>query len=291
MEKCPFVLTFVCFDDSDIDDLKQKTLMWRSKHDELQSNLTPEQKNQLQRGRNIYDGLKLTGKEKAPKISSEQVDRATKHFNSIIQYTKGRFNVPVGDAFISLEIPQSWTISKLFHSWSTNKKDQTHLFLDIVDDDAARKLGHSLLNQGKWMFASAAGTAEKGIDNGGLTRIFLDSVWQQMGSLAVQSNSKWIKLFTVEKCGAILPKPDTVLQYDIKNSFKAAGVQVCDAGVETIFKNAQRLYRAFGRLMIHAIATKHVLPWNLLPGIYRACKLIPIWLNFQITELDLTHDD
>jgi hypothetical protein len=47
-----------------------------------------------------------------------------------------------------------------------------------------------------------------------------------------------------------------VLQYDIKNSFKAAGVQVCDAGVETIFKNAQRLYRAFGRLMIHAIANE-----------------------------------
>lgn len=248
-------------------------MRWRTEHDEKQTNLTPEQKNRLERGRHIYDGLKLTGKEKASSISSEQVDRATKHFDSIIQYTKGRYYVPIGLAFKSLEIPQPWTISELFYNWSRNKSDQTYLFLDTGDEDAARKVCRALLNQGEWIFSAAAGTKEIGIDDGGLTRIFLDSVWQQMGSLAVKSNNTWIKLFTVEKCGAILPKPDTVLQYDIKNTFKAVGVQVCDEeGVNKIFMNAQRLYRAFGRLMVHALATKHVLPWNLLPGIYRACK-------------------
>ena len=173
--------------------------------------------------------------------------------------------------FYSLDVPEAFNISELFHRWNADTRDPPCLFLDQVDEATTHKVCHKLFNRGEWNYQCSPGVEELGpLDEGRRNIMFLEAMWQQMGSLAVMSNNTWIELFTVETCG-IVPKPDTALRHEISNSLQAGGIQVHRTG-GAIFQKAQNLYRAFGRLMIHSLAMKQVLPWNLLPGIYRACK-------------------
>ena len=77
------------------------------------------------------------------------------------------------------------------------------MFLDMEDGKAHEKVCCSLLTPAEWNFESAMEGSEKGVDDSGLTRAFLEGVWKQAGTLAVNSNGTLIDLFADEEACSI----------------------------------------------------------------------------------------
>ena len=100
-----------------------------------------------------------------------------------------------------------------------------------------------------------------------------------MHTLSINVNSnlgKTVRLFDSED--AVVPRRDAHIRQDIAECF---GLDV-EKGDDHNHKEATRVrnqvkcyYRAIGRLMIHSLATGHVLPYHIMPPFFRACKCLP----------------
>jgi len=261
--------------ESKIADLREETRKWRDRRDNLMTE-NQEQKQEITKNREIFDKLKLTGKEKNRHVTGEEIQKLTRFYDAFRHRVLKRYRVTTNGSHCisSNEIPQPFNLSDLFDNWSKDPDDKSYLFINLADANfkVQTKVCRALLSPAEWNFGAAMEGVEKGIDEGGLTRAFLESVWQQAGKLSVKSNTTLVALFEEEACG-LVPTPDEILRFNVACSFnvKVGELDGTDGAFEVLEK-AQQLYRAFGRLMIHSLATNHILPWNLLPGIYRACK-------------------
>jgi len=104
----------------------------------------------------------------------------------------------------------------------------------MEDGKAHEKVCCSLLTPAEWNFESAMEGSEKGVDGSGLTRAFLEGVWKQAGTLAVNSNGTLIDLFADEEACSISPKFDEHLLSEIARTFKVsvAGLDGTDGAAE-----------------------------------------------------------
>jgi hypothetical protein len=117
---------------------------------------------------------------------------------------------------------------------------------------------------------------DKGFDKGGLTRTFLQSVWDQIGDLSIMINGYTLKLFERE-AGGIVPIPDDIIRGTISRRLAVSDGAIDSSNEGLVALNKIRVYyRAIGRLMIHSLVTGHVLPSGLIPHFYRACKYIKL---------------
>ena len=256
-----------------IADLHKQTRQWRQDRNVLTAE-NKAQKKEIDKIRAIYDQLKLTGKETQRQVSDAQIKKTTRHCKSFLDHTLKHYqNKKDTPCLSSSDIPQTFNLSELFDSWSKDPQDRSCLFLDMDDDKTREKACCSILNPAEWNFESAMEGSEKGVDRGGLTRAFLNGVWEQAGTLAVNSNGTLVNLFADDEACGVSPKFDEHLRSEIARSFNVSVEKLpgTDGACEVILK-VQKFYRAFGRLMIHSLATDHHLPWNLIPGVYRACK-------------------
>jgi hypothetical protein len=119
---------------------------------------------------------------------------------------------------------------------------------------------------------------DKGVDKGGLTRAFLDTVWSQMHTLSIDVRGetvvteKTLPLFD-SKDGSIVPLDDVTIRGHVAKCFAIDEAALDkNEGAGKILKQVKRYYRALGRLMIHSLATGHVLPSHVMPPFFRACK-------------------
>ena len=83
-----------------------------------------------------------------------------------------------------------------------------------------------------------------------------------------------IPLFDSED-GRILPQNDATLRQHIAKCFglDEDDLDNKDRAVKEL-NRAKSYYRAIGRLMIHSLATGHVLPFHIMPPFFRACKFL-----------------
>lgn len=107
------------------------------------------------------------------------------------------------------------------------------------------------------------------LDHGAVSREFLDNAWRQMGTLSIHVNGIQVRLFD-SKGVTVVPLSDLRLRRDVAKSFK-----IKEDGLDQLAEAVKALdqvwvcYRAIGRLMIHSLASGHVLPYHVMPRFYR----------------------
>lgn len=126
--------------------------------------------------------------------------------------------------------------------------------------------------------AKIGSSPDKGVDQGGLTRVFFDAVWSQMHTLSIDvqgktvGTEKTLHLFDY-KDGSIVPLDNVTIRGQIAKCFETdEAVLDENEGAVKVLNKVKRYYRALGRLMIHSLATGHVLPSHVMPPFFRACK-------------------
>jgi hypothetical protein len=269
-------------------DLRAAQRKYRERSDKGNDKARPE----IQKNRAIYDQLNMAGHDKVKTLPEEVIKKQSESYNKFLLLTLRAYGVKPGDTneeFIDSEdMDQAFDISKVFDEWSSKvgAADKSCLFREL-DDTIAQKV----LSKGHWNFKSITDEADKGIDEGGLTRMFLDKCWAQMGKLAVLVEGKPIDLFEEEACG-INPLRDDMVRDRICNVFDVSEAELegNDGAIQALNK-VQLFYRAVGRIMCHSLATDHILPCNLLPGILRSCKFrirLPGASCFQYDSLTST---
>jgi hypothetical protein len=198
------------------------------------------------------------------------------------------------------DIPQPVDLNLLFHEWCSMKDelDESFLFRNLAIDDQGLLLGEARWNFESKAFvrslfhtlclpsrtsttfldhadqAEAVYEEDKGVpQGGGLTRVFLNSVWSQIHLLSIHVNGKQIPLFEFHDNDAVVPLTDDHLRHCVAKCLQI-NADVLDKDNEAVkaVDLAKHYYRAIGRLMIHSLATGHVLPSHVMPPFYRACK-------------------
>lgn len=264
-------LNLICLPNRKLADMRAAERKYRERSDKVNNGNRPE----IKKDRAIFDQLNMVGSVKVKNLPKEIIKKESDRYDEfLLLMLKANGVNPENDHGPSIDSedmdPQTFDISDLFDDWCSKARgeDKSCLFRELNEATVQK-----LLSKGQWNFkAIAEEEADKGIDEGGLTRIFLEKCWTQLGKLCVVVEGRRIPLFEEESCG-INPYPDDVLLDHIRKVFRVEGCEFDghDGAIQALEKT-QLLYRAVGRIMCHSLATNHVLPWNLLPGILRSCK-------------------
>jgi hypothetical protein len=254
-------------------DLRAAERNYRERSDKANNDARPE----IKKNRAIYDQLHLVGNPQGKSLPKEVIKEASERYDKFLLLMLKANGVKPGDTdggpFIDSEDmdQQKFDISILFDRWCCNVggKDKSCLFRELNETTVQQ-----ILSKGQWNFkAIAEAKADKGVDEGGLTRMFLEKCWTHMGELSIIVEGVKIRLFDEEACG-VNPLPDDIVVDRIRSAFEISGDELDGHdGALAALRKAQVLYRAVGRIICHSLATNHILPCNLLPGILRSCKL------------------
>jgi hypothetical protein len=264
--------------------MKEELRQWRESRDQqvqrIEEMESETHHNAVVKHRIIYDKLGLLGEKQAVLLTTEKVKALNEAYQKSLEGIKELIGVnEVKDKIKSADIPQNFKISELFRDWArqAKAKDKSLLFQDQLNDTATAML----LKDGEWNFATYAQGVrqdDKAVDKGGPTKHFLSEIWGQLGSLVItiedpqRDKVTEVKLFAEDSSG-VYPEQDDTLRFCIARALGFQKFMDGDERAVDFLNTAHKFYTAVGRLMIHSLATNNVLPYDLIPGLFRSCEL------------------